>query len=72
MSKMVKVERQSKREIYGKQLLMLKLKQELHICFLKMLVIENQTNKILEPSNHPIYVHKLLSTHLLRKLRFAI
>lgn len=43
---MEKAEKQLKLDNSGKLSSIPKLKQELHICFTKMLVIENQINKI--------------------------
>jgi hypothetical protein len=42
----VKVEEHLRLVSYGKQLLILKFKQELLICFTKTRAIENQINKI--------------------------
>lgn len=62
-----KEEKHSKQDNYGKLLLILKSKQELLTCFIRMLAIENQTNKILEQLNQVTFVLKLLSTHLNKK-----
>jgi len=64
--------KQSKRDKFGKLLLMHRFKLELHTCFSKMLAIENLINKILEQLNQAICAQKLLSILLLRKLRYVI
>jgi hypothetical protein len=46
MNKKEEETKQSKLKKYGKPLLKVKLKQELHICFLKTMQTLNQTNKI--------------------------
>jgi hypothetical protein len=67
-----KVEKLSKQDNCGKQLLTLKFKQELHTCFIKMHVIENLINKILELLNQVISVLKSLNTLQNKKLQYVI
>ncbi len=63
----VREEKHLKPDNYGKQLLILKFNQELHICFIKMLAIENQISKILEQLNQVIFVRKSFNTHQNKK-----
>lgn len=67
-----KEEKHSKQDNYGKPLLILKSKQELLTCFIRMLVIENQINKTSELLSQAIFVPKLLSTHQKKKSLSAI
>lgn len=64
--------RQSKLKKFGKPLSKVKLKQELHTCFLKITRTLNLTNKIWELSKALIYAAKLLNTLQKMKLQFAI
>ena len=69
---MEKEEKHSRQDNCGRRSLILKLKLELHICFIRMLVIENQINKILEQLSQAIFALKLLNTLQNKKLQFAI
>lgn len=60
-------EKHSKQDNYGSRLSILKFKQELLTCFIKMLAIENQINKTLEQLNQAIFALKLLNTPPKRK-----
>ena len=72
MNKKVEEIRQSKLKKFGKPLSKVKLKQELHTCFLKITRTLNLTNKIWELSKALIYAAKLLNTLQKMKLQFAI
>ena len=72
MNKKEEETKQSKLKKSGKPLLKVKLKQELHICFLKTMLTLNQTNKIQELLKALIYAAKSLNTHQKKKLQFAI
>jgi hypothetical protein len=68
----VKVLELLKQETFFIKLYNHKLKQVIHIYFIKMPVIVNQINKILVQLNQVIYVVKLFNIHHLMKLQFVI